>query len=537
MMGADASDRDGFAAGNAAFKAGAFDEAVAHFSRAISVQPDDERVWSNRCAAHLRRGDLDAAEADAARCAELAPRWHKAHYRVGKVQHERGELVAAWQSYYTAHVLEPALPLYAHMMAAVDERLAAPDAADAARAELRALKLRILKVDPMAALTPSDPSRCVPVTVLSGFLGAGKTSLLRHVLSARHGLRLAVIVNDMAELNVDAALVRAAGVQGVAVVRADDRLIELSNGCICCTLREDLLAEVAALCLAEPRYDGIVIESSGISEPTPVAQTFLYEDLLGRSLAHLARLDTMVTVVDAQRFALDLESGDALAARGLGARDGDARGIGELLVSQAECADVFLLNKADLVSADHLAQLGASLRALNPGAEQLVCSHGVVAVARVLHTGLFDWAKAMRSPGWLRELSAAAHAPESEAYGVRSFVYRRARPFHAARLAALLRARREEPSHCMHARKLLRSKGFWWLDDAPALRLEWATAAADFNVRARTAVRPARCLPRRAHANRALTTPPTARRAAAPPPPPRRRPSTQPRSRKCSAAG
>ena len=130
---------DAFSAGNAAFKAGAFDEAVAHFSRAIGAQPDDERIWSNRCAAHLRRGDLDAAEADAARCAELAPRWHKAHYRVGKVQHERGDLVAAWQSYYTAHVLDPALPLYAQMMAVVDERLAAPDAPDAARAELRAL--------------------------------------------------------------------------------------------------------------------------------------------------------------------------------------------------------------------------------------------------------------------------------------------------------------------------------------------------------------------------------------------------------------
>ena len=477
-----------FDAGNAFFRAGDFAAAVERFSRALARQPADERAWSNRCAAYLRLGDLDAAQRDAARCVELAPRWHKAHYRVGRVQHDRGELVRAWESYYAAHVLEPDAPLYAQMMAAVEAQLSEPGAPAEAVDGLRALKLRILAVDPMGALTAgADPAARVPVTVLSGFLGAGKSSLLRHVLRERHGMRVGVIVNDMAELNVDAQLVREAG---AALVRADDRLVEMSNGCICCTLREDLLSEVAKLCLAG-RFDALLIESSGISEPTPVAQTFLFEDVLGRSLAHLARLDTMVTVVDAERFALDFTSGDGLAARGLGASDGDERGVGQLLVSQVECADVLVLNKSDLVSADALGALGARLHALNRLAAQLQSTHGAVPVDAVVRTGRFDWRAAMATPGWLAELSApaGAHHAESEVYGISHFVYARTRPFDGGRLDALLRARREDRSHCLHACRLLRSKGFWWLAGAPALKLEWATAAADFVVRARRAQR------------------------------------------------
>jgi G3E family GTPase len=470
-----------FDEGNAAFRTGEFAAAVDAFTRALASTPQDERILSNRCAAHLRLGDLGAAEADAQRCLELAPRWHKSHYRLGKVQHERGELTAAWESYYAAHVLDPTAPLYRQMMAAVEAQLSAPDAPPAAAESLRQLKLRILQVDPMAALTAGgDLSRRLPVTVLSGFLGAGKTSLLRHVLTARHGQRVAVIVNDMAELNLDAAMLRQAG---SSVVHADDRLVEMSNGCICCTLREDLLSEVATLCLSEPRFDCLLIESSGISEPIPVAQTFLFEDMQGRSLSNLARLDTMVTVVDAERFALDLQSTDALSDRGLAVAASDERAISGLLVQQAECADVFVLNKTDTVSEEQLRALSASLRALNPGARQLRAVHGRVPVESVLCTGAFSWATAMAAPGWLRELSQAHHPAESALYGIRSFVYRRARPFDAGRLDGLLRARREG-GHCLSAARLLRSKGYCFVAQGPHLQLEWATAAADCKVRA-----------------------------------------------------
>lgn len=529
----------GFERGNAAFRKGDFAGAVEQFTRALEAQPNDERVWSNRCAAHLRLGDLGAAEADAARCAGLAPRWHKAHYRVGRVLHDRGALVRAWESYYAAHVLEPDAPLYAQMMASVEAQLRAPGApADAADA-LCALKLRILKVHPMGALTGGgDPSSRVPVTVLSGFLGAGKSSLLRHVLAERHGLRLGVIVNDMAALNVDAQLLRQAGGK---LVRADDRLVEMSNGCICCTLREDLLSEVAALCLAG-RFDGLLIESSGISEPAPVAQTFLFEDALGRSLAHLARLDTLVTVVDAERFALDLASGDGLAARGLGAAPGDARGLGQLLVAQVETADVLLLNKADLVSAGDLGALGAALRALNPAAAQLVSEHGRVDVRSVLQTGAFCWQRAMAAPSWLPELAApsGSHVAESEAYGISSFVYARPRPFHGRRLRALLADRRADGAHALHASRLLRSKGFWWLAHAPELRLEWATAAADFVVRAPPSPLPRRAPPPASLACAADRPTPLARAPPLRPPAPRPAASGRllaGRARRCGARG
>lgn len=463
-----------FLAANAAFRRSEFACAAELFTRALEQRPADERVHSNRSAALLRLGELDAAEADARRCVELAPRWHKAHFRLGKVHLARGRLLAAWEAFYAAHALDSAAPLYAHMLAAVEERIDGEGAPESARDGLRALKLRVAKVDPMAALTRRPAREPLPVTVLSGFLGAGKTSVLQHVLShAPRGLRLAVLVNDMAALNVDAALVRD-GRAALARSR-EEALVELSNGCICCTLREDLLAQVAELALAD-RFDALLIESSGISEPMPVAQTFLFEDGLGRSLAHLARIDTMATVLDAANFAANHGSADSLRARSLGATPSDGRLLAELLLEQAEFADLLLLNKADLVPAEGLAAVRACAAALNPRAEIVECVHGALDPSLLLGARRFNLDDAQRARGWGTELLGAdEHTPESEAFGIASVVYRRERPFDAHRLHALLAAR-AQPSHPLSGARVVRSKGFCWVAQAPRWRLHWSGA-------------------------------------------------------------
>ncbi|MFN0066336.1 MAG: zinc metallochaperone GTPase ZigA [Limisphaerales bacterium] len=291
--------------------------------------------------------------------------------------------------------------------------------------------------------------RRLPVTVLSGFLGAGKTTVLNHLLHNRAGRRLALIVNDMGEVNIDAALVKGGGAR---LSRTDEKLVEMSNGCICCTLREDLLLEVGRLA-REGRFDYLVIESTGISEPLPVAETFTFADEQGRSLADVARLDTMVTVVDALNFLRDYRSADSLVDRRQ-ARDGeDERCVVDLLVDQVEFAGVIVLNKADLVDAAALRTLTGILKGLNPRAEIVPVSFGRVPLEKLLDTGRFQFEEAERAPGWLRELRGE-HTPETEEYGIRSFVYRARRPFHPQRFMDCLRG--EWPG-------VVRSKGFFWL--------------------------------------------------------------------------
>jgi G3E family GTPase len=299
--------------------------------------------------------------------------------------------------------------------------------------------------------------RKLPVTVLSGFLGAGKTTLMNHILNNRSGLRVAVIVNDMSEVNIDADLIRDGGAN---LSRTDEKLVEMTNGCICCTLRDDLLAEVRKLA-TEGRFDYLLIESTGISEPLPVAATFDFRDEHGRSLSDVAKLDTMVTVVDAANLLRDYASDDFIRERGESLGDGDNRTLADLMVDQIEFADVIIMNKVSDSSPDKLEAARKIVRALNPEAEVIETDFAQVAPRRVLHTGRFDFERAQQHPIWYKELYGFAnHTPETEEYGVSSFVYRARRPFHPQKFQEFIRS--SWPG-------VIRAKGHFWI----ATRPEW----------------------------------------------------------------
>lgn len=303
----------------------------------------------------------------------------------------------------------------------------------------------------------------LPVTVLSGFLGAGKTTVLSHILNNRQGKKVAVIVNDMSEINIDAAIVQ----NDVSLNRSEEKLVEMSNGCICCTLREDLLEEVTKLA-QDGRFDYLVIESTGISEPLPVAETFTFADEDGVSLSDVASLDTMVTVVDAVNFLKDYDTAKYLQDTEESLGEEDERSVADLLVDQVEFADVILISKTDLAETAEVERLKAILKTLNTHAQIIPISEGNVDIEAVLNTGLFDFERAQQAPGWLKEMRGE-HVPETEEYGIGSFSYIARLPFHPEKFYQFL--------HNTQAYgKLIRSKGYFWLASRPTFAGQWSQA-------------------------------------------------------------
>ena len=305
--------------------------------------------------------------------------------------------------------------------------------------------------------------RKLPVTVLSGFLGAGKTTVLNHILNNRDGRKVAVIVNDMSEINIDAKSIQ----NDVQLNHTEEKLVEMSNGCICCTLREDLLDEVTKLA-KEGRFDYLVIESTGISEPLPVAETFTFADEQGQSLSDISTLDTMVTVVDAANFLFDYEQAHALKDTGESLGEEDERSVTDLLVEQVEFSDIILISKTDLVSSEQLNKLTAILKTLNTEAEIVPITNGEIALDKVLGTNRFSFERAEQAPGWLKEMRGE-HIPETEEYGISSFVYTARRPFHPQKFYSFLHQPWPEG-------RLIRSKGYFWLATRPEFAGQWSQA-------------------------------------------------------------
>jgi G3E family GTPase len=309
----------------------------------------------------------------------------------------------------------------------------------------------------------------IPVTVLSGFLGAGKTTVLNYVLNTNHGLKLAVIVNDMSELNIDSQIVKD---NAIKMGRSEEKLVEMSNGCICCTLREDLLIEIKKI-VQEDSFDGIIIESSGISEPLPVAYTFTFEHEPGSVLMDVARLDTMVTVVDSKNFMENFAKTSTLADEKSGVSEDDTRSISHLLTDQVEFADVILLSKIDLVEPSQVEVVKSIIKKLNPIASVYEISNGKIDINSIFNTGKFSMEEATQSAGWIKEMNEE-HVPETEEYGITSFVYSSDKMFSGDKLLKVIQDNKLE--------NVVRSKGFVWVDNKPDQVLMWSHAGNVVNI-------------------------------------------------------
>ncbi|CAL8470514.1 g10056 [Coccomyxa elongata] len=459
--------------GNAAYGRGDYDAAVHAYTAALralpACSPDCAALYSNRSAAYEQLTQYEDALSDAETAVQLSPDWHKGYLRQSLAFIGLRNFTAAREAVATglqhapgsSELLEVQSTLAAAHQRRVQSCMASTSAQTVAAPSSSTLEAAL------STLAQAGISKQLPVTVLSGFLGTGKTTLLQRILANQQGLKVAVIVNDMAEVGIDAEAVR--GGQ-TAVRQSQERIIELSNGCICCTLRDDLLQEVAALA-AEGRFDYLLIESTGISEPMPVAATFFTPDMTGRSLSSFAAIDTMVTVVDAAAVSAELAAADGLAERAMAAGPDDARTIADLIMDQIEFADTLILNKCDLVPKEEIKRLEAVLKKLNPTAGIITTSFCQVDLSEVLNTKRFQLEAAAQAAGWHAELAGTMHAPETEQYGVSSFVWRSATAFHPERLwRRVLEDNALPPT--------LRSKGFFWVANRPELVFEWSTAGA-----------------------------------------------------------
>jgi len=320
----------------------------------------------------------------------------------------------------------------------------------------------------MTKMIKNKSKKPIPVTVLSGFLGAGKTTVLNHVLNNRDGMKFAVIVNDMSEVNIDAELIKS---NEIKLDYTQEKLVEMTNGCICCTLREDLFSEIIKL--SEGNFDAIIIESSGISEPLPVAETFTFEYSPGKSLMEIARLDTMVSVVDAKNFLSNFENTKSLADESIGISNKDTRSIVHLLTDQIEFADIILLSKIDLVEKNEIEKIKSIIKKLNPEAIIHEISNGKIDIYKIINTGIFNMQKASMNAGWLKELRGE-YVPETLEYGISSFVFESNKPFDDKKIMDLLEKDK--------LKNVIRSKGFAWTNKNPELALIWSHAGNIINI-------------------------------------------------------